>query len=407
MDGSQKKTIFANQIELIMTLFGTYFETIPLILMALFAITFVFMALYYGLNHLRVSRYNASKTKLSPNNNAQPSVSVVLTSKNGEKLLTDNLTYLLEQNYPKLEVVVVDYDSFDNTQYVLQVFKSNYPDKLKIVRLEKDVNNYKGKKFPLSIGIQSAKNDIILLTENDCVPKSFDWVEKMVAPFANPKTQIVLGYHGLESRKGMLNAFELYENLSHSAVMFGSALMHRPYCGVGRNMAYRRQFFFDNKGFIKQYNIPYGDDDLFVNKNGNSSNTGICLEEEAYVVSQPPKTVGAWMDQRRRLHSTIKRYKASDKTLLLLRTLAVTLFYLCGILLYVLNPLPILGFVLLGVLVVKIAWQIVCNFQLCRCLNIKRYISALSPFFEIYFLFANTILFLSTLRHKNGNGSNS
>ncbi|MBQ3617128.1 MAG: glycosyltransferase family 2 protein, partial [Bacteroidales bacterium] len=135
-----------------MTLFGTYFETIPLILMALFAITFVFLALYYGLNHFRVSRYNASKTKPTPNNNAQPSVSVVLTSKNGEKLLTDNLTYLLEQNYPKLEVVVVDYDSFDNTQYVLQVFKSNYPDKLKIVRLEKDVNNYKGKKFPLSIG---------------------------------------------------------------------------------------------------------------------------------------------------------------------------------------------------------------------------------------------------------------
>ena len=299
MDGSQKKTIFANQIKLIMTLFGTYFETIPLILMALFAITFVFLALYYGLNHFRVSRYNASKTKPTPNNNAQPSVSVVLTSKNGEKLLTDNLTYLLEQNYPKLEVV--DYDSFDNTQYVLQVFKSNYPDKLKIVRLEKDVNNYKGKKFPLSIGIQSAKNDIILLTENDCVPKSFDWVEKMVAPFANPKTQIVLGYHGLESSKGMLNAFEQYENLSHSAVMFGTALMHRPYCGVGRNMAYRRQFFFDNKGFIKQYNIPYGDDDLFVNKNGNSSNTGVCLEKDAYVVSKPPKTVTAWLDQRQSL----------------------------------------------------------------------------------------------------------
>lgn len=407
MDGSQKKTIFANQIKLIMTLFGTYFETIPLILMALFAITFVFLALFYGLNHFRVSRYNVSKTKLSPNNNAQPSVSVVLTSKNGEKLLTDNLTYLLEQNYPRLEVVVVDYDSFDNTQYVLQVFKSNYPDKLKIVRLEKDVNNYKGKKFPLSIGIQSAKNDIILLTENDCVPKSFDWVEKMVAPFANPNTQIVLGYHGLESGKGMLNAFEQYENLSHSAVMFGAALRHRPYCGVGRNMAYRRQFFFDNKGFIKQYNIPYGDDDLFVNKNGNSTNTGVCLEKESYVVSQPPKTVGQWFDQRRRQHSTIKKYKASDKAMLLLRTLAVTLFYLCGILLYVLKPLPILGLVLLGVLVAKIAWQIVCHFQLGRRLGIKGFVSVLSPLFEIYFLFANTFLYLFTLRHKNSHGSNS
>ena len=70
----------------------------------------------------------------------------MLTSKNGEKLLTENLTYLLEQNYPDLEVVVVNYTSFDNTQYVLQLFKSNYPDRLKIVRFEEDVNHYKGKK---------------------------------------------------------------------------------------------------------------------------------------------------------------------------------------------------------------------------------------------------------------------
>ena len=393
---------FANQIRQNMTLFGTYFETIPLILIALFAVCFVYLAIHYGLYHFRTS-----KTKPLQSNNVKPSVSIVLTSKNGEKLLTENLTYLLEQNYPDLEVVVVNYTSFDNTQYVLQLFKSNYPDRLKIVRFEEDVNHYKGKKFPLSIGIQSAKNDIILLTEIDCVPKSFDWVEKMVLPFGNPKTKIVLGYYGLKYNGSMLNAFEQYENMSQSALMFGSALLHHPYCGRGRNMAYRRDFFFDNKGFIHHYNIPNGDDDLFVNQNSTSDNTAVCLEKAAFMATDAPKTCGEWLTQRRKVYSTIKHYKKSDKLRLALPPLAVLLFYLCGALLYVIKPLPVLGFVLLGALVLKIAWQIVCHFQLGRRLGIKGFVSAFSPLFEIYFLFANTFLYLFTLRHKNSHGSNS
>lgn len=407
MSTPQKKTTFANQIRTNMTIFGTYFEIIPLILLVLFAASFVYMAVHYGIYYLRVGLYHANKQKQSPYNNAKPTVSVVLMAKNAEKQLTNNLTYLLEQNYPNLEVVVVDYTSFDNTQYVLQLFKNNYPDRLKIVRFDEDVNQYKGKKFPLSIGIQSAKNDIILLTEIDCVPKSFDWVEKIVAPFGNPKTKIVLGYCGLESRNTLTNALEQYENLSHSAMMFGSAMMHRPYCGVGRNMAYRRDFFFEKNGFIQHYNIPYGDDDLFVNKNANKTNTAICLDSEAFMTTNAPKTFGQWTDQRRKTYSTIKHYRSSDKTRLLLKNLAIALFYLCGILLYIAKPLPILGIVLLGTLAVKTAWQITCAVKASRLLNIKTYISALSPLFEIYFVFANTFLYLSTFRHKNGNGSNS
>ena len=385
-----------------MTLFGTYFDIYPLFLIVLFVICFVYLALHYGLYYLRTSQ-----NKPLQSNNAKPSVSIVLTKKNGEKLLTDNLTYLLEQNYPDYEVVVVDYTSFDNTQFVLQVFKSNYPDKLKIVRFEEDVNQYKGKKFPLSIGIQSAKNDIILLTEIDCVPKSFDWIEKMMQPFGNPQTKIVLGYCGLNYNGSILNVFEQYENLSQSALMFGSVLMHHPYCGRSRNMAYRRDFFFDNKGFIHHYHIPYGDDDLFVNRNGTPFNTAICTDDSTFMTSEAPQTFSEWLNQRRKQRSTIKHYKRADKLRLAITPLAITLFYLCGILLYIAKPLPMLGFILLGVLALKIAWQIVCNFQLCRKFDIKHFLSFFSPLFEIYFLFANTFLYLFTLRHKNGYGSNA
>jgi len=390
-----------------MTIFGTYFETIPLVLMAIFAVCFVYLMLYYGLFHLRVSRYSGTKNKPSKKDNVKLSVSIVLTAKNEEKLLTENLTYLLEQNYPNYEVVVVDNNSFDNTQYVLQLFKNNYPEKLKTLRLTQDVNNFKGKKFPLSVGIQSAKNDIILLTTIDCVPKSFDWLEKMVLPFGKSKTKIVLGYCGLNNKKGLLNAFMQYENLSQSALMFGFALLHKPYCGCGCNMAYRRDFFFKNKGFIQHYHIPFGDDDLFVNKNGNANNTDVCLCEEAFVITEPCKSFSKWIEQRRKLRSTIKHYKFRDRLKLSMLSLMIIMFYIAGLLLYLTQPLPVLGFALLGVLVLKLAWQIVCNFQLCRKFGIKGFVAALSPLFEIYFLFANTFLYLFTLRNKKSNGSNS
>ena len=34
--------------------------------------------------------------------------------------------------------------------------------------------------------------------------------------------------------------------------------------GVGRNMAYKRSLFFDNKGFANHIHVPSGDDDLFI-----------------------------------------------------------------------------------------------------------------------------------------------
>lgn len=390
-----------------MTLFGTYFETIPLVLMIIFAVSFIYLMLYYGLFHLRVSRYKGTKAKPAFNNNAQPSVSIVLTVKNEEKLLADNLTYFLEQNYPNYDVVVVDNVSYDNTEYVLQVFKNTYGDKLKIVRFMGDVNRYQGKKYPLSLGVQSAKNDIILFTEISCVPKGFDWVEKMVAHFANPKTQMVLGYCGINKRKGLLNSFVQYENMSQTALMFGSALLHKPCFGTLRNMALRRDFFFQKNGLIQFYNLPYGDMDLFVNKNNTKSNTDTCIEPAAFLSTDHEKTFALWHGARSRSRSSIKHYRHRDKIQLFLQTLMLILFYVAGVLLFVAKPLPVLGFSLLGVLVLKMAWQIICSMQMSRRFGTSRIVSAFSPLFEFYFLFANTFLYISTLRNKKGNGSNS
>ena len=46
----------------------------------------------------------------------------------------------------------------------------------------------------------------------------------------------------------------------------GYALAGRPYIGIGRNMAYRKELFYAQKGFSAHLDLQRGDDDLFINK---------------------------------------------------------------------------------------------------------------------------------------------
>ena len=58
-----------------------------------------------------------------------------------------------------------------------------------------------GKKFPLSIGIKTAKHEIVLLTDADCVPASECWIDKMQETY-DEDTEIVLGIWAYHKKKG-------------------------------------------------------------------------------------------------------------------------------------------------------------------------------------------------------------
>ena len=69
-----------------------------------------------------------------------------------------------------------------------------------------------GKKFPLSMGIKTAKYEVVLLTDADCVPASELWIQKMQDGFSNG-IDIVLGYGAYYKRPGLLNKLVRFENV--------------------------------------------------------------------------------------------------------------------------------------------------------------------------------------------------
>ena len=248
-------------------------EPYTMALTALLAVSFVVLVLYYGLYYFRVGHCRAPKSKKKEGEEEKlPPVSVVMVAQNDAEWLKNNLMYLLEQDYPKFEVVVVDYLSNDDTQYVLQLLSANYP-YLKVVTFQANASGYQGMKYPLSIGIKSASYDVLLFAEPECIPMdttNFGWIKEMVKGYVNPKVEIVLGYCGIQYRGSLLNWLQQYDNLDYSVEYLGAALLHRPFTGNGRNLSYKRSLFLKKDGFIYHYYIPDGADDMFVNQNSNT-----------------------------------------------------------------------------------------------------------------------------------------
>ena len=371
-----------------------------MVLTALLAVGFVVLLLYYGLFFLRVGRYKGAARKKNAAAETLPPVSVVMAAQNDGEWLRSNLVYLLEQDYPDFEVVVVDYMSKDETQFVLKILSENYPN-LKVVPLAGNANGYRGKKYPMSIGIKSAKNDILVFADPNCRPidlTNFSWLRQVVSAYADPKTEAVLGYCAIQPKPGPFNWLQQYDNLAHSVEYLAAAIMRHPFTGNGRNLSYRRSLFMRKRGFIYHYSIPDGADDMFVNQNCNGNNTRVVLTQDSFTVVEPMNTLAQWHSYRKHRTVTHKYYSLWLKLSRLLPSCCLVLFYLAGALLLASTAMPWL--LLLAALLVKLAWQIVATSRAAARLMVKPVVAWLSPLMEIYFLFANTILSLSPLPKK-------
>jgi cellulose synthase/poly-beta-1,6-N-acetylglucosamine synthase-like glycosyltransferase len=373
------------------------------VLLGLMAIGFVVLIVVYSAHYLYLGRKAKKASAAQPADDEQElqPVSVVLVAHNEAAFLRENLVYILEQDYPDFEVVVVDYhistgEVHDDTQFVLKLCCDNYPN-LKVVPIKEDVNHFRGRKFPLSIGIQSAKNDVIVLTDVDCKPASLQWLRQTVQAYRYPRTNILLGYTQLIAEKGLLGSMERYDNLTYSADYLSRAALKHPVTGCGRNLSYRRAFFFSKGSLISHYSIPDGADDIFVNQNATGRNTAVSLHKDAFVTYKAPNKFAQWHQMRRHRCATYNRHSFGQKMAGASGGIALLLFYGAAAALIATGLFP--WEIVAGALLLKFVYQIVAFAQLEKGFGEKN-LCWLAPIYEIYFFFANTILLLFPLRYK-------
>lgn len=310
--------------------------TLGLLIFSLLIQCFYYLYYYTGILALKRKIIRSDVFFLSN----YPGVSVIICAKNESENLRQFLPAVLNQKYPNFEVIVVNDGSSDETKTVLAEFEAIYPN-LYQTYIPPEAQVMSPKKLALTVGIKAAKNDLLLFTDADCAPASEYWIKNMVRNFT-PQKDFVLGYGAYEPKSGFLSHLISYDTFFIAMQYMGFAVRGNPYMAVGRNMAYRKQVFFEKKGFASMLHLQSGDDDLFVNKAAQRNNTRVEINPDSVTLSLPKETFKAWYLQKERHLSTASYYTSKSKRLIGAEVLSRGLFYLFLLLLTLFAPLVIL-----------------------------------------------------------------
>ena len=354
--------------------------------------TILIQLFYYLVVYARVTPKHHKKQANCVTEN-KPAVSVVICARNEEENLEKFLPLFLQQEYPDYEVVVVDDCSTDDTDMVLKRMSAKYSN-LKTTAIKVDNNFFHGKKLALTVGIKAAKNNWVLLSDADCKPSGNMWLASMATNFRSPN-QVVLGYGGYIPAKGLLNKLIRFDTFFIAMQYMGFALFGKPYMGVGRNLAYTKDLFFQNKGFAKYNHISSGDDDLFVQKVTSSKNTTVEYSLQSHTRSVSCSTAAEWCKQKRRHLTTAPLYRGSIKFWLGLEPFSRVLFWASGVTLLITSAhyLEIIaGLMAFRVLVMLIIMKIVMiRLNEKKILVLSLVYDILSPIIVGTLVFANSL----------------
>lgn len=306
--------------------------------MILFLLYFYFIVvgiqLIFFLGIFRAFAYDKEVT--TPDIKSKLPVSIIICAKNEADNLKKNLPSILNQEYPEFEVILINDASSDTTLEVMKSFSNKHPI-IKIVDVENNETFWGNKKYALTLGIKSAKYNHLLFTDADCLINSTSWIQEMAKKFTSKKT-IVLGFSPYKKiKKSFLNALIRFETLMTAIQYFSYAKIGIPYMGVGRNMAYHKNEFFQAKGFIKHMHIKSGDDDLFIKEVATKKNVTINYTLDSITISEPKTSFKDWFQQKRRHVTTSVHYKKLHKFLLGIFYISQLLFWALLIILILLK----------------------------------------------------------------------
>ena len=302
------------------------FNNTEIILLTSFCLFFILQAIYYFGIYNRIHAHNNSINKGEARfSSANSPLSVIIYAKNESENLQKHLPYILEQDYPEYEVIVVNDGSTDESEDVLTILADKYPH-LYHTFTPDSARYISRKKLALTLGIKASKYDWLVFTEANCKPVSSDWL-KLIARNFTEGTDIVLGYSGYEKGKGWLYLKTAFDNFFFSVRFLNMALLHMPFMGIGRNLAYKKELFFRNKGFSAHLNLRRGDDDLFINGWANRTNTRVETSLNAMVKMQPITYSKEWKEEKISYAATSHYFKGFQRYILGFETLTRMMFY--------------------------------------------------------------------------------
>jgi cellulose synthase/poly-beta-1,6-N-acetylglucosamine synthase-like glycosyltransferase/peptidoglycan/xylan/chitin deacetylase (PgdA/CDA1 family)/spore germination protein YaaH len=230
-----------------------------------------------------------AKTKAPPiPDGFAPLVTVLVPAFNEGKVITSTLRSLLQSTYPKLEILVVDDGSTDDTAEVVTALAAEHP----CIRLIRQANG--GKASAANRGLAAAAGEIVVAVDADTIVHA-ESIPKMIAHFASPDVTAVCGNVEVGNVNGIFTAFQAIEyvtsqNFDRRAFSVLNCISVVP----GALGAWRREPMLAAGGYSDQTLTEDADLTLTILERGGR----VVYEPEAQGKTEAPESLGALLRQR-------------------------------------------------------------------------------------------------------------
>lgn len=276
------------------------------IALGIFTLFLIIQLYYYFKYYNRIIRYNKKAENIQYSRKVPP-VSIIICAQNEADNLEKFLPAVLEQNYPKYEVIVVNDGSTDQTNTLLEKLDKKYAH-LHHTFLPTDAKYTSRKKMCINLGINKAQYDHLLLLDADCEPTNKNWIHSIMQNYTDG-TDIVLGYSKVNEEDGFVNKIIRYDSITSAMSYFGYAIQGKTYKGTSRNISYKKKLYYENKAFSSHLNLILGDDNLFIQEVATPTNTKVVFSPQSITVSHRKDTLKSFLYQKELLLKTTKKYK--------------------------------------------------------------------------------------------------
>jgi len=202
----------------------------------LFGIVLLFLAFLFAV--FVISRFMEKENKAFA-----PKVSVVVPAYNEEKNIKECIDSVLSSNYPKnkLEVIIVDDGSTDNTLKILEKYK-----KIRVLR-----QNHLGKVEALNKGIISSSNKFVLTLDADTTLDK-NCIREIVKPLLDKGIGATTGNNNIKNKKSFLSMFQNIEYHFTNLMRNSFSAVFRQGAWIAGSLACYRKSALKKIGYFKK-----------------------------------------------------------------------------------------------------------------------------------------------------------
>jgi len=301
-------------------------------------LVFVFAGLLYCVFiFILLVGWNKVKSEKQPG--VSVPVSIVVCMRNESNTIENLLNCLIEQDYPyeKVEIIISDDFSEDDSVSKVKEFKVSYPERtIKILKAAKEQKP--GKKFALAAAVSTTSNELIVMTDADCRMNN-QWLKTMVEVHLTAHAKISAGPVSLQG-KDLFEQVQQIEFMSLSASSAALIAHQKPILINAANMVFSKSAFIHSGRLEPSEHSPSGDDTFFLLNVAKQNPCAVSFIKmnEAMVFTPASKNLSAFIQQRIRWASKTTEYFSIPVIILALFLFFVNAIMLFGFLLGIFMP---------------------------------------------------------------------